>query len=207
MDISAAPKKRARKDKDTRRREILMAALDIVGEAGMTGLTTREVALRVGIAQPTVMLHFGSKDELLKEMIGLAHSRLVEGLDAEHFDERAPRVAIAALVAFHFRFLQRLPAMPKILFSEETRIRDVAIYSRMMQMVGDYTTRIAAIVRAGQEAGIFSTTYPAEERARLIVALFQGIAFRSLIEKDRPMSEALADMVIDQILEGLACGR
>ncbi|MEZ5841598.1 MAG: TetR/AcrR family transcriptional regulator [Hyphomicrobiales bacterium] len=207
MDASPVPKKRARKDKATRRREILIAALDIVGQAGMSGLTTREIALRVEIAQPTVMLHFGSKDELLKEMISLAHQRLIEGLNAEHLDELEPVDAIGALVAFHFSFLQRMPALPKILFSEETRTRDVIVYSRLMEMVTDYTHRIAALVSAGQDVGLFSKDYAAEERARLIVALFQGIAFRSLIEKDRPISDDLAAIVRSQILQGLCASR
>jgi AcrR family transcriptional regulator len=53
-----------RKSKETRREEILDAALDVFAEHGLHGASTDEIAKRAGISQPYVFRLFGTKKEL-----------------------------------------------------------------------------------------------------------------------------------------------
>lgn len=193
---------RPRKDKATRRREILSAVIAIVGEAGMTGLTTREVALRVGIAQPTVMLHFGSKDEMLVAMIDAIHGQLADGLKAALIEAARPDKQLAAIIRFHFDFLERFPALPKVLFSDQLRAGASPVRERLIQMVGFYTGTIAAIIADGQDDGVFAANHDASLQARLVISMFQGLAFRKLIEPGQA-PDGLIDLVTDQVLFGL----
>src|SRR3954470_9032885 len=53
-----------RKSKETRREEILDAAVGVFAEHGLHGASTEEIAKRAGISQPYVFRLFGTKKEL-----------------------------------------------------------------------------------------------------------------------------------------------
>lgn len=56
------------------REAILTAAWDLISEAGLGTLTTREVAKRAGVSEASVFYHFGDKAGLLQQVVltGLA---------------------------------------------------------------------------------------------------------------------------------------
>lgn len=56
------------------RREILDAAWDVARSAGLTGLTLRDVASRVGMRAPSLYSHFDSKHAIYDAMYGEAWS-------------------------------------------------------------------------------------------------------------------------------------
>ena len=53
--------KARRKSAEVRRHDVIAAALDIIRKQGVDKLTTRALSQAVGIAQPTLFLHFGNK--------------------------------------------------------------------------------------------------------------------------------------------------
>lgn len=52
-----------------KRKEILAAAVDLVGRNGFSGATVREVADAVGLSPNGLLHYFGSKDELFTEIL------------------------------------------------------------------------------------------------------------------------------------------
>jgi AcrR family transcriptional regulator len=58
-----------RKTADERREEILVVALEELGEGGLHGTSTETIARKVGISQPYLFRLFGTKKELYLETI------------------------------------------------------------------------------------------------------------------------------------------
>jgi AcrR family transcriptional regulator len=58
-----------RKSKETRREEILDAAVGVFAEHGLHGASTEEIAKRAGISQPYVFRLFGTKKELYLSVV------------------------------------------------------------------------------------------------------------------------------------------
>ncbi len=67
-------------DTDTRRRQVAEAALRTIAEDGVSRFTTRAVAERVGISDSTLFRHFGSKEEIVLEAMGLLEAEMGRGL-------------------------------------------------------------------------------------------------------------------------------
>ena len=63
---------RSRKPTAARKREIQRAALRIIGERGVTALTTATLAREVGVSTGALFRHFASLDDVLREMVGEA---------------------------------------------------------------------------------------------------------------------------------------
>ena len=59
----------AQRDVSPRHREVLEAALDLVAERGYAGASLRELARRVGMAQPSLYHYFESKESLVEQLI------------------------------------------------------------------------------------------------------------------------------------------
>lgn len=80
------------------RREILDAAWQIAGEAGINQVTLRDVAARVGMQAPSLYTHFDSKMAIYDAMFGQAWADYEESLEALDADLPAdPRQALHRL--------------------------------------------------------------------------------------------------------------
>ncbi len=65
-----------RKSAETRKDELSAAALRIVGERGLTALTTSTLAHEVGLTSGAMFRHFSTLDALLDEMVARAVTRV-----------------------------------------------------------------------------------------------------------------------------------
>lgn len=61
---------------------LIEAATALISEAGIQGLSVREVARRAGVSPGAPFRHFPTKDALLAAVAGRAMQRLVEAVDA-----------------------------------------------------------------------------------------------------------------------------
>jgi AcrR family transcriptional regulator len=73
-----------RKNREERRAEIAAAALKIVGEYGVEGLTMARVAGAVGISGPALYKHFSGRSEILEAAMDLLLARVVSWLDSSN---------------------------------------------------------------------------------------------------------------------------
>ncbi len=67
-----------------RRREILAAATDVFGSKGFANGTLADIAEHVGMTHAGILHHFGSKDQLLLEVLTYRDETDVEHLDGRH---------------------------------------------------------------------------------------------------------------------------
>ncbi len=78
---------RMRSGTAAKRKEILQAALDIFGSKGYKGGSLVEIAERVGMTHAGILHHFGSKDQLLLEVLQFRDDTDVEHLDGQHIPD------------------------------------------------------------------------------------------------------------------------
>ena len=107
---------------------IVVAAMAIVDESGMSAMTTRAIAKRLGVGQASLYNHISNRDELLD----LLNARVLEGVDLSALDhpdwtEAVYRGTLAFLAA-----LQRHPNMMGVLATRPARTDpSLTYYERM----------------------------------------------------------------------------
>ena len=84
-----------RESEATRRDALILAALDLVGEAGPEAATVRAIADRAGVTPGLIRHYFSSKDELIRA----AYRRLMEWLQAD----KGPKAQLVAFVQASLR--------------------------------------------------------------------------------------------------------
>ncbi len=78
---------RSRPETIARRREILDAAVDIFGAKGFAGGTLQDIADQVGMTHAGILHHFGSKDQLLLEVLVHRDQTDVADLEGQHIPD------------------------------------------------------------------------------------------------------------------------
>jgi AcrR family transcriptional regulator len=81
---------RSRPETLARRRDILDAAVEIFGSKGFAGGTLQEIADQVGMTHAGILHHFGSKDQLLIEVLQHRDDTDVADLEGQHIPDGMP---------------------------------------------------------------------------------------------------------------------
>lgn len=82
------------------REEILAAARTLFREQGFKGTSTREIAARAGLRQPSLFHYFKSKDEIFRAVALGAVQPVLAFAAAEAARRQAPEVALYRLIRF-----------------------------------------------------------------------------------------------------------
>lgn len=136
------------KSADTRAR-ILAAALQEASDSGIHETSLAAIAARAGVAIGSLNYHFGSREELLRELMSSLTADLMARLDAADADAHADffeRERAGMRV-----YLDHLRANPAYLrLAGEIELHEPQLYRRA---VADWRERITARIRAGISRG------------------------------------------------------
>ena len=102
--------------REATRQEILAAAWNVAHEGGLSALTLRDVAARVGMQAPSLYSHFPSKNAIYDAMFAQAWAECEATLDV--FDRRrsrSPRAALKSAAMTFFDFAVADPARTQLM--------------------------------------------------------------------------------------------
>jgi AcrR family transcriptional regulator len=152
--MSALPNRDRRAERrEATRREILDAAWEIARQEGLSAVTLREVAGRIGMRSPSLYSHFDSKNAIYDAMFAQAWGELCEVFDTMPPLPAPGRRAMLALAEMFFDFaagdlaryqLMNQRTIPGFCPSEEAYAASIAAYERMRGMLRRYGVRAQA---------------------------------------------------------------
>lgn len=203
----AAPSRRAgyAKSLDTRAR-ILAAALEEAGDSGFHNASVAGIAARAGVAVGNLHYHFGSRGELLRELMGALMADLLPRLHAADADRDADffERERAGLVVY-LDYLRAHPAHVRL--ASEIKLHEPELYR---SAVAGWVERIAARIRVGIERGTLKPMDGAEVSALAHLLLGASQFLEHMVEtgKDRtyPGDAAVVDAYIALLRGGLSRG-
>jgi len=143
---------RKRLETDVRREQIAEAALDIVSEEGVSGLTVRKVAKRVGFSAPALYRHYKSKSDIIVAAVD-EHFACLFSLLSQAKRAGAPLDVLREFYLKNAELIKTRKSAIQIFTSEfirfgEKRILD-AIDRRRIAMFEE----LSGVFKAGQEHG------------------------------------------------------
>lgn len=169
---------RIRKTADTRKAEIIDAALRLADKRGPERLTTEAVAQAVGLTQAAVFRHFPKKQDLW-EAVAAHVGRVMEARWAKAQNpDAAPLDQMRALIAAQLRLIQSTPAIPAILFSRELHTKNKGLRSAFYGLLSRLHRTIAELAGHARDAGDLRRDLDPDDTAFLVIALVQGLAVR-----------------------------
>jgi AcrR family transcriptional regulator len=187
--------------------EILHAAAAVFAELGYRRTRMIDVAERAGVGKGTIYEYFRTKEELFLAIFeGYVENAMVQAEDAAGHSTD-PVSALRAFAESTFAELRRMLALyPLTLefwaaaagseFADRVSTEFRSLYRR-------YGDEVAAMIRAGVEAGYFAADVPVDHVARVLVGAIDGIYLQAWFDDEFAAEEAGAAFV-EIVLRGLA---
>lgn len=184
-----------------KRESIIASAIQVFAQKGYHHTKMEEIALAAGIGKGTIYEYFGSKLQLLQEVMEMTFHRYDNSLETDISKSLTFRAKIKMLLEGHFRFCQENQELTRFLFWDNEvmneELRDWALHKRSQKEHHLHELIISAI-----EEGEIRTVDP-----KLLTVVISGI-FASLwmpvaLEGWEIDAAAAAEQVADILMRGI----
>ncbi len=145
----SAPKIQTRQ----RQEQITQAALDLINDSGVTGLSIAGIARRVGIVPSALYRHFSSKDAVLDAVLDLIGQRLQDNVAHVRQKTPVPLQQLKLLFTRHTAMLSENRAIPHMVFSDAVYYGQPGRRARVAQIIFTYLKEIETIIASGRQDG------------------------------------------------------
>jgi AcrR family transcriptional regulator len=206
MTSEAPPPKGLRPARTTATRQKLFdASMELIGERGAANVTVDEIAAAAGVSKGTVYYNFGSKSELIAQLLrhgvdilkasleGAAVGGTTGGVEAA--GEKDPLLAMEAMIGQAMDFMGEYPSFARLWVSENWRTP-----SEWQGTFAVLRGELLAVI--GQAVENVAKTYPVDEsisRGSLETAIF-GACFVVGLDRQTYNPERTRDQSVAAIM-------
>lgn len=148
-----SPRRRGRTARVSREK-ILEASLAEFARHGYEGATTASVARRIGVTQPLIHYHFGSKEALWRAAVELAFSRVdavLEGIDQD--GDPGPAVRLREVTHRFVRFASEHPDISRLILAESA-VAGPRLEWMAQKHLKPLVERVGAVFGHGRDLGL-----------------------------------------------------
>jgi AcrR family transcriptional regulator len=156
-----------------RQLQIIEAAGQILTESGIAGLTTKNLAAKMGFADSALYRHFKSKEEVIVTMLQYLAADTDKRLTAAIVQIDDPVEKIKAVFDNQLVFFKKNPHFLVAIFSDGLLQESKEINVAILQLMAIKRKHLLPIIIQGQQQGVFETTAPAEDILHMIMGSFR----------------------------------
>ena len=182
---------------------ILQTAGQLFGEKGYQAVSLDEIARTAGVAKGLINYHFGSKEDLLAEILSISRARLSEKLDAIAQSDQSAKSKIRSAVEVYLEAAGSRVA----LFQMAISVYFEAAYSERIRKLWlssleENESKFMKLIEIGVAGGELK---PVD--SRLITHFVVGMVFEmiriSIAQKKPVKSKKLADEIVKVLFDGV----
>lgn len=160
-----------------RKDSIVLAAIEIISDSGIQGLSTKELAKRQEITESLLYRYFRSKDEIIITVL-------------EHFSQfdQSIRKTVAnsndtskGKIMEYFRlyaeYYENYPEITAVLLSSNEFMYDSNTHDMMTTIFITRNNYLSEIIQSGQENGEIDPYFTTEELTDILTGFFRNVTF------------------------------
>ena len=191
-----------RLDTQTRQKQIIDAALILIKQYGLTGLTIKNLAGQVNISEQAIYRHFENKLAILKALVLYFNQSLHEKLKARGKSDEILQ-DIEQIIVGHLEYFAAKPEMAALVYPEEVFQAEPLISTQVQETIEKRIDTITRIMKQAQQQGKVAANYSAENLALIIFGSirimitnwrFSGYSF-DLVRKGKILANDLLDLI------------
>jgi AcrR family transcriptional regulator len=169
---------------DERRRQLVEAALIVASREGVDAATTRRIAKEAGVSLGIVHYCFRSKDELLQEMIKAIVDEMGNSVQLATLQKGNVREVLQAGLDNLFQTVGTAPERHLLTYELTTYTLRNGMTDLTAWLYACYFTTARGFLESVAEAAGIEWTEPAEELAKTVIAINEGITLQWLVDRD-----------------------
>ena len=197
--------KKTRANGRASRKAILEAALDVFAERGYRGTSLTEIATRVGMTQPGLLHHFGTKEDLLLEVVR-AHEERTGPDVSSHMNPASLHMQQAIETLGTVNAPEPVEQLLLTTLSAEAVPDDHPLHEHFVQRYRDNRRKLTSTLRRAQAAGSVRDDIDPATTATEIIATLDGLRLQWLLDpKKVDLQQSLAAYA-KRVAEELSAG-
>lgn len=160
-----------------RKEKVIIAAIDLFDEAGINGLTTKEIANRQNITEPAVYKQFRSKKEIVMAILDryCVFDELIKNTIVDNSIEG--KAGIEYLVRAYTEYYQNYPQITTAMFSFDMFRYDKELHEKMDDIINKRRDVIAGLVSEANEKGEFSRDVDIQAMTDALFGVIWSVTF------------------------------
>lgn len=166
---------RKRLESDVRREQIAEAALKLVVSEGISALTVKNIAAKVGVTPPALYRHYAGKTEILAAVVEHILEMYAESRRRVFREASGPVALLRGLFFAHVRLFERLPAVAVLFYSDLLWREEPSLGERFNRHLETFADEVVEVVRKGQESGRIRGDSPPGELFIAFLGLFSSL--------------------------------
>lgn len=191
------------RDKQPTRERILREAAELVARQGYHATTTRQIAERVGIQQPSLFHHFGSKAEIVAELLEWDLGQTLPVIERLAFEPTSAAVRLYTYLCYDIEHLMNAPYNLAGVFTED--VMGDPVFAPWARRRDDVHSHVARIVGHGVDSGEFLPVSPGVISEAVAGVLIAVLNIHSGGRQVRPeLGEELASVFVRGLLADTA---
>ncbi len=163
---------------EIRQEQIKQAVIDIVYTDGLKGLSTRNLAKKIGMSEGAIFRHFNTKKDIILAIIHDVQRDFIGALRAIAGSGKEPAKKLNEFICQTVTYLVENKGITMLLFSESSQNNDEELKTNLLQIFNDQKQLVSKIIYEGIEADIWNKSIPVEN----IAMLYMGIPVSLNIE-------------------------
>ncbi|HNP07314.1 MAG TPA: TetR/AcrR family transcriptional regulator [Cyclobacteriaceae bacterium] len=180
-----------------RQLEIIEAAGEILTQLGLAGLTTKNLAAKMGFSESALYRHFKSKEEIVITMLKYLAIDINTRIENTISDIESPQEKLKALFNSQFAFFKQNPHFMIAIFSDGLLEASKEINKAITNIMAITKMHLMQIIREGQKQKQFNNDLPPEDLTHIIMGSFRlhmvqwrlsGYAFDLKVKGNKLMS-------------------
>ena len=142
-------------------------------ESGIAGLTTKNLAAKMGFAESALYRHFKGKEEIIITMLRYLAKDMDNRLTNSARDIDSPKEKLIAVFNNQFEFFKKNPHFLVAIFSDGLLEESKSINEAILQIMGTKRKHLLQIIQQGQKQKQFTDTLSADELVHIIMGSFR----------------------------------
>jgi len=180
-----------RLDHDTRQRQIVEAAREIIAAGGTEALTVNAIAARVGVSEAALYRHVQGKDEVLLLLVDDIRESLFEEISRATGRDGAALEKLEHLLQLHLSYVESRQGISFVVIAEALQFVERGVGAAVKRLVDDYLEFVEGIVEDGQLRGEIHPDVEASAAATAFFGMVQAKVMRWLFDaKKHPLTES-----------------
>lgn len=188
---SPRPAGSAERRRDDKRDRILAGAIEAFAAHGFHGARVSDVAKAAGVADGTIYLYFENKSELLAVIFENTLEEFWRRGEGYVFASDRADEQVERLVELHLRFLGENRQLATV-FQVDLRHSPHFLGDVSRKIFRKYLDRLTAMIRRGQEQGLFAADVPPGEAAKLVFGAIDQLVTSWVLSRRNYRLETLA---------------
>lgn len=158
-----------------RKERVVLAAIDIINEEGIQGLSTKKIATRQGISEGTLFKHFRSKNEIISAVLDYFSQYDKDIYESCLLKKLKPKESLRFIIDSYATYYENYPAITAILQIYESLTYNKELAGKVYQTIHYRSQIIRQFIEAGQSNGEFDASIDSTILLDIIVGAFRNI--------------------------------